>query len=49
MTLEEFYKATEGMPMNAEIGVKYVLYDNSTKILVTDVECDKTLNEIMLC
>ena len=49
MTLEEFYKATEGMPKDAEIGVRYMLYDGNTKILVTDVECDTTLNEIMLC
>ena len=49
MTLKEFRELTKDMPEDAEIGVRYVLFDNSTKILVTDVECDKTLNEIMLC
>ena len=49
MTLEEFYKATEGMPKDAEI--KYIVcgsydYDHQS---VDDVVYAEYLNEILLC
>ena len=49
MTLEEFYKATEYMPMDAPI-MRVALGDpDYTTFVEASVECDKKKNLILIC
>ena len=48
MTLEEFYKATEGMPKDAEVWVPLFGYEPRWEKAV-EVELDEANNHIMIC
>ena len=48
MTKKELLEAIKDMPMDAEIGIIYILYDG-TKTPLTDIEYNEKYNEILLC
>ena len=48
MTLEEFYKATEGMPKDSTIYVKYSYNNEFFDIELESIECDELDNYITL-